>query len=71
MAFNIENVFKVTFDTVLFQNRFEPINLDDVLIGSEGAKNFTRDPIHGEFCYKDEFKVLVDKFKRADNKIVE
>lgn len=32
---------------------------------------FTRHEVTGEFSYADEFLIIEDKFKRADNAIVE
>jgi len=35
------------------------------------GSRYTRTEITGEFMFKDEFKLMEDKFKRADNTIVE
>ena len=34
-------------------------------------ERFTRDPESGEFVFADEFNIKEDKFKRADNVIVD
>ena len=71
VALNIRNVFKVSYDPVRFQNRFEPLDFEDKLVNDDIAGRFTRSEESGELSYADEFKLVEDKFKRADNSIVE
>ena len=48
-----------------------PLDFEDKFIDDDIAKLFTRNEITGELSYVDEFKLVEDKYKRADNRIVE
>ena len=71
VSLNINNIFKVTYDQARFASRFAPLEFEDKYVPGDIMERFARDPISGEFVYADEFNIKEDKFKRADNVIVD
>ena len=47
------------------------MEFDDKFVNDDIAGRFTRHEMTGELSYADEFLIIEDKFKRADNTIVE
>ena len=47
-----------------------PLEFADKWVSEEIVEKYARDEITGEFSFEDEFKLLEDKFKRADQDIV-
>ena len=48
-----------------------PLEFADKWVSEEIVEKYARDEITGEFSFEDEFKLVEDKFKRADQDIVE
>ena len=67
----MHNIFQLSHDEQRAATRYMPKTFEDSFIDEELAARFTRHEITGEFCFADEFKLKEDKFRRADNVIVE